>query len=729
MISVDDIAGLIDKLKSNDAIFCDKLQKLTQDNASVTILHDIDTHFVINGTARKWRVSRHCALTIRDQNNQRMLSAEGELLFAFYLAKWREKNKSNKAVVEMDDYIDSLDQVDKRRVANLQILYRYNLVSKANLEKLMSLPDEYQHRLFADMYELYQINHLNQATFHAACQHENKGSLSQAIYEMRESRDSKLFDKVTILSCIVIFLSCLATVILLTPIIGLFAMLVPLVSLVVLLPLSLYVGDRITSTSFYRSLPIDKSCINHMLESLHPSSFRKEWSNLHSKTRTAFNIEVLKISSLAGTYFLELFSRLNIHSTTNELFQLFKRNTAGRSISRVKMFFQDSEMFADVNEANFRFFLMHMDVFLTSRFSETNRMVPPHLMNDFMRILVRHLGQRDGLEAGELSFRIRADVMRMLNQQNPRRENLAPVFDAQNTHLPSVEQGISASARRLKDMIVLTPRTCKLILAEMKEKSWLEQFKIQDNHKRSLVEKSLKRLFDLNFTDEKSGVSIQEALVMAWVAIHDDKIRGDCAITDAHDHFINALFEIQTAYPNNQPACPRGSFNKIFEALKMVGVKDVDFTATTSGDVTSDFYRAITVELERVFKKKLSESIDAAKDMLAKLKENDLRHDEIWEAIKSGVLQEMDHHAFFISNSSVFKSLGIKPLNSYCDQNKQHYEFSEILADKFETMLCQATAQKNPTNHIVLSHSPTLFANAGTDHIRTFSRRTRRYSL
>lgn len=688
MSRIEDVQELFVKLNQNS--LARQLAKLTSQNASISVSQFSSNALTVNGISNALPIKRTVPLYVTDANNAFILSAEGELLLAFYLARWREEHGYEFSAVY--EFIQSLDPRRKQQIECLQVLYRYNLVSKANLDMLMSITDEENFKRTSEaLKNLASVQQLNQQTFLATCAHPNKQSLIHAVDQMREKRFERIYRSLGFIAgslaigsliCACVSFIVLPAVVAIKLFVG--SMFFSLNALVI--------GSTINKLRsrlplYYHFAPASKKTINQLLGSRDPESFLRVLGFLRRDMKTPFNIEVLKISSDAEGYFIGLFGRLNISSTEHALFRLFKKKTLGRSVASFALILDASGIFLPEPSINmFRLALTHIDIFLSANFNQLVEHIPNHLKFDFINILENRLNTRGALTVDQFNTIFSRDIGRLLGiqPQERGRGRHAELFHHQNTHLPSVEKSISHSAFTLKKMLAIQPINYSQILGAMQ--AWLAHTKFDDPAKGVVVRQSFDRLSQLNFTDTQSHVSMQEALVLAWSAVHADHIRGVCSIEDAKNHLINALYEIHTAYGENRPSCSRGSFNKIFEALKCIGVKGVDFIATTNVQLSEDFLSAIQKQLLAVFTQYLNdEQVDLAQQLLQELVDQDIKSATIWAKIRSGVKADMLHHEFYIENSANLP--GIANLEQYIDACREHYEFSSEQAEKFKALL------------------------------------------
>jgi hypothetical protein len=148
---------------------------------------------------------------------------------------------------------------------------------------------------------------------------------------------------------------------------------------------------------------------------------------------------------------------------------------------------------------------------------------------------------------------------------------------AQSTHTTSIHQSVSASAILLKNTYpnFLDPEEMDNILFDIKD--YALELPTQKNF--LAIKSCIFRLCSpsTQFIDPKSNLTLQQLIVLFWVAIHDKKKRV-CSLADGLLAFTEALYEIQREYNldelgndlggDDQPACLSGSFNKLIEKLQ-----------------------------------------------------------------------------------------------------------------------------------------------------------------
>jgi len=143
---------------------------------------------------------------------------------------------------------------------------------------------------------------------------------------------------------------------------------------------------------------------------------------------------------------------------------------------------------------------------------------------------------------------------------------------AQSTHTASVHRMVSLAAVKLMDNYGLGLNFLHHLHIIQ---DWVESLFHSTKHE--AAKRYLRWIMtnDVQFRDP-SGVSIQELLVLSYVAIHDEQKRS-CSLEDAKALYIEALYEIQRGYNLNDlgvdqggedvPICIAGGFNKLMEKL------------------------------------------------------------------------------------------------------------------------------------------------------------------
>jgi ankyrin repeat protein len=166
----------------------------------------------------------------------------------------------------------------------------------------------------------------------------------------------------------------------------------------------------------------------------------------------------------------------------------------------------------------------------------------------------------------------------------------------QSVHEISVHVSVSRSAKNLVEHFQLTPE--QLIEQTTELFTWLSaDFSDTANLPAEYNPEWLAparncfvRLNDLDFTDQRSGVRMQEALALVWAGINNTQARGadqpalsQEEITNRRINLLKNLYEIHRGYNltdgatpqdnggDDRPTCLSGSFNKLIAALSEVG--------------------------------------------------------------------------------------------------------------------------------------------------------------
>jgi ankyrin repeat protein len=166
----------------------------------------------------------------------------------------------------------------------------------------------------------------------------------------------------------------------------------------------------------------------------------------------------------------------------------------------------------------------------------------------------------------------------------------------QSVHEISVHVSVSRSAKNLVEHFQLTPE--QLIEQTTELFTWLSaDFSDTANLPAEYNPEWLAparncfvRLNDLDFTDQRSGVRMQEALALVWAGINNTQARGadqpalsQEEITNRRISLLKSFYEIQRGYNltdgatpqdnggEDNPTCVSGSFNKLIAALSELG--------------------------------------------------------------------------------------------------------------------------------------------------------------
>jgi ankyrin repeat protein len=176
----------------------------------------------------------------------------------------------------------------------------------------------------------------------------------------------------------------------------------------------------------------------------------------------------------------------------------------------------------------------------------------------------------------------------------------------QSVHAVSVHISVSESAKNLRAYYKYTQKELDEQTAELF--TWLsadfsETAKLPEEYKPEWLapaRKCMVRLNMLEFTDQRSGVSMREALALVWAGINNILARGEDKaelsreeITSRRINFLKNLYEIQRGYnltdgatpqdngESDQTTCVSGSFNKLIAALSEVGHVGVQIVFVT----------------------------------------------------------------------------------------------------------------------------------------------------
>jgi ankyrin repeat protein len=177
----------------------------------------------------------------------------------------------------------------------------------------------------------------------------------------------------------------------------------------------------------------------------------------------------------------------------------------------------------------------------------------------------------------------------------------------QSVHEVSVHLSVSRSAKNLLDQYLFTPK--KIISTINELSAWLNtdfanSAELPREYKAEWLEPAKRCVANLNildFTDQRSGVTMQQALALVWAGINNPHANGNDKptlstdeIIDRRISFIKQLYEIQRGYNLSESAnpidyggaddntCVSGSFNKLIAALSDAGHQGVQIIFVTS---------------------------------------------------------------------------------------------------------------------------------------------------
>lgn len=176
----------------------------------------------------------------------------------------------------------------------------------------------------------------------------------------------------------------------------------------------------------------------------------------------------------------------------------------------------------------------------------------------------------------------------------------------QSVHEVSVHISVSRSAKNLAEQYALSPNQVAEHIKEIS--AWLENdFKDPTTLPREYnpiwlepAKRCVERLSGLDFIDQRSGISMQQALAFVWAGINNRQAKGaQLALLEVEEiisrriHFLRSLYEIQREYnlsgganpidngEEDKSTCVSGSFNKLIAALSSVGHRGVEIVFVT----------------------------------------------------------------------------------------------------------------------------------------------------
>lgn len=167
---------------------------------------------------------------------------------------------------------------------------------------------------------------------------------------------------------------------------------------------------------------------------------------------------------------------------------------------------------------------------------------------------------------------------------------------AQSVHETSVHLSVSNSAKNLVAHYQYDAKQIATAIDSLifwLDNTFVDSDTLSKEYKPEWLEpakRGVARLCKLNFIDQRSNVSLQEALALVWVGINNPNANGENRplldkqeLTDRSITFLKHLYEIQRAYnlssganpkdngETDRPTCSSGSFNKLIAALSEVG--------------------------------------------------------------------------------------------------------------------------------------------------------------
>lgn len=207
-------------------------------------------------------------------------------------------------------------------------------------------------------------------------------------------------------------------------------------------------------------------------------------------------------------------------------------------------------------------------------------LITPQSFQRFIAVCRRYANEDERVRA------LNAEISNIINPRDDRpaanNVNLPQLLNyAQSTHAVSIHESVSQSVIRLKQKYQNELKDIKQHLEELE--AWIDSLPDLDHgNSRSAV---AKRAFDSirnpgwTYVDAVSKVSLQELIVLCWVAIHDLAVTGLIDLVDGKIRFLQSLYDLQRMYnlddhfvdnntdQNDRPACLPGVFNKLVECL------------------------------------------------------------------------------------------------------------------------------------------------------------------
>lgn len=171
------------------------------------------------------------------------------------------------------------------------------------------------------------------------------------------------------------------------------------------------------------------------------------------------------------------------------------------------------------------------------------------------------------------------------------RGNGANINGNQSVHTVSVHEGVAKSALALQDHYQLSPQN--IAQAHQELNAFIEEITLDDSHKINAAKRGLARLQTLYFIDQRSGISMSQAIALTWRGLTDKaellrkrKERGlfeteeTLSVEEKNDlteAIVDWLYHTQRNYnisrqgvdnqKSDSPSCVPGSFNQALYAL------------------------------------------------------------------------------------------------------------------------------------------------------------------
>jgi ankyrin repeat protein len=244
-----------------------------------------------------------------------------------------------------------------------------------------------------------------------------------------------------------------------------------------------------------------------------------------------------------------------------------------------------------------------------------------------------HQPNEDGDTAIIAAFENTHDqIVALLRQQGAvLPENINRLNQAQSAHEISVHLSVSRSATNLLKHYPHLSTSKQIKLEIQKLDSWLKNsFKKKTKLPREYqpawlppAKRCVTRLSKLIFTDERSNISMQQALALVWAGINKPSFSAEERLNRGIN-FIKNLYEIQRGYnlsqestnpvddgEKDQPTCTSGSFNKLIAALSEVGHPGVQLIFITQALIIEQvpiLTKQVFADLSQTDQKKFAQS-------------------------------------------------------------------------------------------------------------------------
>lgn len=272
--------------------------------------------------------------------------------------------------------------------------------------------------------------------------------------------------------------------------------------------------------------------------------------------------------------------------------------------------------------------------------------------------------------------------------------------DPQNTHVTSVHQSASESAKKLNELY-----------PDFDLNEAIKRLKVivegSSNPKKIYAKKCLLRLDEApcSYIEATSKLSIKRLLGLISESIHDPKHKLD--FVEASNRLVEGLIEIQCGYGEDKPICKAGTFNKLIEIRQ--GYDEVcNIKHITSQIASAKLPRIINEEVLSLlsaftnprantgFLRLTAEGVTSLSVLLNRVEAEDVEF--IWDKIKAKVSGRM-----FEEFGELYESMADIHFISLVESGKD-VDLKGIILDNVQKQIQQTSGYHQYCSNILYSH-------------------------